>query len=359
MWRNAEGRVAVLLAALFVVAGAGPLELVAQELGRTVDVGATGFDVSRPVLAAACPRGCPWGELGEWVRDAMAPIGYEVILCRNCNLSLGPPLVATRAYPPPLDALAIRIGTTERVNAPLDFGVTSDRALAAAYEGTGNYADDGPYRDLRLLAKIEDPSYLMAAVKADSDIADLRQIAARRMPVRILDSGADGVLEYYGLTPEAVESWGGSIGRPSGLNTDADFDLLIGPNASPANNPEAAYWSAYAHRYKLRFLEFDEDLLDELAQEPGVERVVAKWGLLPGVDRPIPTVARSGQVVFARADLAEEVAYRIAAALDEHQGGLRWYIRAYSYDPTTVWEARGVPLHPGAERYYRERGYMR
>lgn len=358
MWTRLESRGAVLLVALVALAGPAGPGLAAQDLGRTIDVGETGFDVGRPVLASACPHGCPWGELGEWVRDALAPLGYEVILCRNCNLSLGPPLVANRAYPPPLDALAIRIGTTERVNAPVDFGVTSDRALAAAYEGTGNYADDGPYRELRLLAKIEDPSYLMAAVKADSDITDLAQIAERRMGVRILNNGADRVLEHYGLTPEAVASWGGSIGRPSGLDTGADFDLLIATNATPANNPEAAYWSAYAHRYELRFLDFDEGLLDELAGEPGVQKVVAKWGLLPGVDRPIPTVARSGQVVFARADLPEETAYRIAAALDEHEGGLRWYIRPYSYDPATVWRARGVPLHPGAEHYYRERGYM-
>jgi TRAP-type uncharacterized transport system substrate-binding protein len=24
-----------------------------------------------------------------------------------------------------------------------------------------------------------------------------------------------------------------------------------------------------------------------------------------------------------------------------------------------VWQARGVPLHPGAERYYREKGYIK
>jgi hypothetical protein len=359
MWTKTAFRHTTTAALLVSLAVALPARAPAQQLGRTVDVGETGFDVQRPVLASACPNGCPWGELGEWVRDALTPRGYEVILCRNCNLSYGPPLVANRDYPPPLDGLAILIGTTERVNAPVDFGVTSDRALVAAYEGTGNYADDGPYRNLRLLAKIEDPGYLMAAVKADSDITDLAQIAERRIPVRILDSGADRVLEYYGLTPEAVESWGGSIGRPSGLNTDADFDLLIGHNASPANNPEASYWSTYAHSYELRFLDFDEELLTELAEEPGVPRVVAKWGLLPGVDRPIPTVARSGQVVFARSDLLEAVAYEIAEVLDEHEGALRWYIRPYSYDPATVWQARGVPLHPGAERYYRERGYIR
>ncbi len=35
------------------------------EIGKTLSVGETGFDVKRPVLASACPNGCPWGELGS------------------------------------------------------------------------------------------------------------------------------------------------------------------------------------------------------------------------------------------------------------------------------------------------------
>lgn len=87
--------------------------------------------------------------------------------------------------------------------------------------------------------------------------------------------------------------------------------------------------------------------------------MVARWGFLRGVDRPIATVGSSGQVVFARADMPEQVAYDAAKAIDEHRGALRWYIRPYSYDSGTVWRTRAVPLHPGAERYYRERGYLR
>ena len=30
----------------------------------------------------------------------------------------------------------------------------------------------------------------------------------------------------------------------------------------------------------------------------------------------------------------------------------------FSYNIHAVWKAYGVPLHPGAARYYKERGYM-
>ena len=90
-----------------------------------------------------------------------------------------------------------------------------------------------------------------------------------------------------------------------------------------------------------------------------MERVTAKWGLLKGVDRAIPTVARSGEAIFARADTPDQAAYDAAKAIDDHRLALRWYIRPYSYDSRTAWKNFSVPLHPGAERYYREKGYLK
>jgi uncharacterized protein len=330
------------------------------EVGRTVDVGRTGFAVKRPVVAAACPHGCPWGELGDFVQEALKPFGYDVILCRNCNRAEGPRLVSTTALPPPLTAADARVGTVERVNATVDFGITESGILAGAFEGRGaNH--DGAFRNLRLIAKIEDPTYLLVAVKKSSGITDLAQIRDRRLPVKILSTGASSqtVLDYFGLTREAVTSWGGSFGNAMGATADVPFDLIVSDLGSPANNPESAFWTTLSQKEDLYFLGLPEALLQRLVDTNHVERVTAKWGLLRGVDRPIATVARTGEAVFARTDTPEQAAYDVAKAIDQHRGALRWFIRPYSYEPRTVVSNFGVPLHPGAERYYREAGYLR
>jgi uncharacterized protein len=330
---------------------------------ETIEVGETGFAVKRPVMASACAQGCPWGEIGDFVKEAMEPLGYEVILCRNCNRAEGPRIVASAGYPPELGPQDSFVGTTTRVNARVDFGVTESGFLAWAFGGRHTYAEDGPYPNLRLIAKIEDPMYLLVAVKADSDITDLAQIATERRPVKIL--GGDSptsrpVLEHYGLTREAVTSWGGSFGIPILEGANATFDVIVSDLASPANNLESSYWTALSQKHNLRFLELPSELLDQMANDPtlGMRRVVARWGLLRGVDRPIATVARSGEAIFAREDTPEQAAYDVAKAIDDHRGALRWFIRPYSYDPRTVWENLDVPLHPGAARYYREQGYL-
>lgn len=329
---------------------------------RTVDAGATGFSVKRPVLASACEHGCPWGELGDFVKEAMQPFGYDVVLCRNCNLDQGPRIVATDSYPPELGVQDIFVGTTTRVNARVDFGITSSDFLGWAYSGTHSY---GPYKNLRLIAKIEDPTYLLLAVKSDSGISDLSQVAAQKMPVKILGGGSpisQPILDYYGLTQEAVTSWGGAFENALvvGQEDDPPFDIVITELASPANNPESAYWTKITQKHDLKFLDLPASVLHALAADEtlGVTEVVAKWGLLRGVDRPIKTVARSGHAVFARDDMPERAAYDAARAIDEHRSALKWFIRPYSYDSRTVWSNMGVPLHPGAERYYREAGYL-
>ena len=167
--------------------------ILAQE---TIDVGKTGWDVKRPVIAAACESGCPWGELGDYVKKSMEPYGYSVILCRNCNRSYGPRLVSTHDYPPPLDEINLEDGTNVRINARVDFGVTSSAMLSSAYRGTPGSKE--PFSNLRLIAKIEDPFYFLVAVRKESGIKDFSQIKLQHIPVRIM--GSDGnmmsILKY-------------------------------------------------------------------------------------------------------------------------------------------------------------------
>ncbi len=354
------GALALLAACLLMPLSASAQDA-ADDDGHWQEVGETGFGTKRLVLASACVEACPWGELGEFVRDAMAPEGYEIILCRNCNRTEGPRIVGKASFPPPLVEDDLRHGTTTRVKAPIDFGITEASMFAWAYRGEQIYAEDGPYPHLRLLARIEDPTYLLVAVKPELGITSLAEIRERKLPVRIITDfqpSAMPVLEYYGLDRESLESWGGELAGPKDMTSETPFDVVVSSLASPANNPESAFWTTLTVAHDLQFLDLPDDLLDHMVETADMRRVTARWGLLRGVDRSIPTVGRSGEVIFARDDMPDDVAYAVAKAVDENRGELLWFARPYSLDPRTVGTSGGVPLHPGAERYYREMGYM-
>jgi TRAP-type uncharacterized transport system substrate-binding protein len=325
-----------------------------------IDVGKTGWDVKKPVMAAACESGCPWGELGDFVKESMKPYGYSVILCRNCNRWYGPRLVSEHDYPPPLDEINLHDGVDERVDARVDFGVTSSAMLSAAYNGT--LAGRGPYRNLRLIAKIEDPFYFLVAVKKDSGIKDIARIKQQHLPVRIMgaDSNMQTILKYYGMTTDSIKAWGGKTGVTVEEALEGEFDIVAGFLASPSMNPESSLWTTLSQKFDLYFLELPEDLLKLIAQQNvDAEFVEVHNGLLRGINRRIKTLGRSGESIFVRDDTPEQAAYDLARAIDENHGALKWFIRVYTYDPKTVWQNFGVPLHPGAEMYYWEVGYMK
>jgi uncharacterized protein len=327
---------------------------------ETIDVGKTGWDVKKPVMAAACESGCPWGELGDFVKESFRSYGYDVVLCRNCNRSYGPRLVSEHEFPPPLDESNLHDGVDVRVNARVDFGVTSSAMLGAAYNG--KLGNKEPFHNLRLIAKLEDPFYYLVAVRKESGIRDLADIKQQHLAIRML--GADGnmmtILKYYGMTGDDIKSWGGKIGVLPDDAVKGGFDLISGFLASPSMNPESSLWTTLSQKFDLYFLELPEELLKLIAQQNiDAEFVEVHQSLLRGVDRRIKTLGRSGESIFARDDTPDQAAYDLAKAIDENHGALKWFIRIYTYDPKTVWRNFGVPLHLGAERYYREAGYLK
>jgi hypothetical protein len=229
-----------------------------------------------------------------------------------------------------------------------------------AYDGSANFPE-GAFKNLRVIARIEQPEFLMLAVTKESGLTDLRQVRERKMPVRILQGLglAAQVLAYYGLTPKDVEASGGKIYAGNALLKNANFDVIIG-NGVLANNPEGNMWYEMSLKKDLVFLPLPEELRQRLAKEEGVQLVEIPFRYMRGVgDTPVPTVGLSGDFVYGRDDLPDQFTYDVAKALDEQHGQLKWGVVPFSYDPATVADGGGVPLHPGAERYYRERGYLK
>jgi len=135
-------------------------------------------------------------------------------------------------------------------------------------------------------------------------------------------------------------------------------DVIIGW-AALFNAPEYAAWYDAPQQHDFKYLEMPADLRAKLVKEFFLQEHAAPQGLLRGVDRPIATVARDGTAIYGRADMSDTFAYDVAKALDEHQEVFHWRHLPFSYNPHTVSKLGDVPLHPGAAKYYKERGYLK
>ena len=197
--------------------------------------------------------------MAEVVKEAMKPYGFDVQICYNCNGADAPRIVSEARTPPPYrpdpalgEALSPR-------NAPglgaIDFGAVAIQFLRNAYRGTGIYAKEKPRTNLRLIANIQDPSYVLVAAKAETGITDLSQIREKRWPVRILTAGIGGdssrILAHFGLSRQTIEAAGGHVG-----NTPEDrenFDVVIGGGGVMTTAPEWSLWTQISQKFDLHY----------------------------------------------------------------------------------------------------------
>jgi TRAP-type uncharacterized transport system substrate-binding protein len=320
----------------------------------------TGFAVRRPIMAGACPT-CIWGPIAVLTKQALLAYGYDVQICYNCNRQLSVPVVARAMETPPLSERDVELGDPPPPKGRVDFGVTNSHTLWRAYTGDG-YAD-GPQTQLRLIAYIEDLHLIQVAAKRSLELTNLLDVTSKRLKITLALDGSpfmSPIVTYYGL--DALESWGGIIKHGFGGESVAnrtDFDVLITAHGGLAGNIENDLLYEVTQKFDLQFLEFTPELMTRMSERYLLEIVPVPIGLLKGVDRPMMTLARNGQSVYGRQDMPDEFAYATAKALDENRSKLKYLNRPYFYDSATVWKGiGGVPLHPGAERYYRERAYL-
>jgi len=364
MARTRSPIIGVLIVGVLLFAGCLELGMTRRAIAQ--DAAAQpqyGIAVKRPVLQAAC-RYCPWGALGDVVKKAMSFYGYDVAICYACSGEDGVRIVARRLMPPEVSDRQFAEGTALQPQAPTDFGVTNVEYVQRGYAGKEAYQKDGPMTNLRVIARIESPAYLMLAASRSSGITDLRQIAERKMPVRIMAGvvgnlgSIDVIFKYYGFTRQDVISWGGKILSGNALLRNPDFDVIMGVGVL-ANYPEGGMWYEMTQKKDLVFLPVPDQLRQQLVKENGAVLVDLPFRYMRGVgDVAVPTVGFSGIVVYGRDDLSEAFAYDVARALDERRDLIRWTNQPFSYDPMTVADGSGVPLHAGAAKYYRERGYL-
>jgi TRAP-type uncharacterized transport system substrate-binding protein len=280
----------------------------------------------------------------------LAPLGYEVRVEPDASRGRCPGLISA---------------------GKLEFGATQAITTRWAYAGLHRFAADGGFPRLRVIATIMFPAWLAVAARWETGITDLGQVAERRMPVRILGGTGElfePVLAHYGLSRELIESWGGrflpSLAYTPGPNyfttpfvRAGDVDLIM-ENIYAAYTPEMASFLEASVLLNLRYLPFPENLVETICRDYGGEPGFIPYRLHRGVDKPIRSVYRPWQLIFGRDDMPDEFAYLLARTYDENRDAFRQSHIPYSFDPQQVARDNGIPLHPGAEAYYREQGYL-
>lgn len=231
-----------------------------------------------------------------------------------------------------------------------DIGFALGDAAADAIRGTGPFA--APV-DLAALTRTYD-SFVHLVVAADSPVEDVADLRGRRVGLGSQGSGTrqivGRILTTAGIAPDEVTGTDDNLEQSAdGLRhgrLDAFFFVSGIPNSAVAKLSESV---------PIRLVDLGASV-PELTKAYGPEYTV---GPVPtssyGLPRAVDTVSVKNHLVV-HPDLDEDVAYAVTRVMFESQD------RVDRISPEVRQPNLGaaiftspLPLHPGAERYYRER----
>ena len=237
---------------------------------------------------------------------------------------------------------------------------------AAAWNGEDPYTRK--HENLRAIAGGMSLNFFHFYIGADSPYKTMDEIYGQKKAIRIgmSPTGTSDewvfrkVLAHYKTDYKTLEAAGfkffrGSYAEQASQFKDRNVDSVFTFLAVPA----AAVTEASVGR-SLRVMNFPPALLQSLG----------KYGIGSGKIRPgtYPkaananeevTTATAGSVIITNKSLPDEVAYRIAKTIHENLDAFhKVHGSLVSYQLKDAITGTGIPLHPGAAKYYKEKGIM-
>ena len=239
--------------------------------------------------------------------------------------------------------------------------------IVASYMGQDPYKDK--HTDMRLVMNGLGLVHIQFCVPADYPAKSIREVFERKGPLTIGTTPPGGsdewvmrkVFEFYKTTYADVRGRGGKVILVSYTDLvtqyrDRNMDVLFANLAVPG----AAIQEASLGR-KMRILPMEPDLIKYL-EGLGLAKGVVPRGSYKDVvnnDVDIPTITMANTIV-ANAKTPPDVVYDFTKILVGNVDAVRKVHPAFKdFDPKDAVKLANVPLHPGAERAYKEAGLLK
>ena len=240
--------------------------------------------------------------------------------------------------------------------------------LALAVRGTGPFKTPIP---LRAITVIPSPDQLAFAVTEKTGLKSFADIRERRYPLRVSMRGqrdhalhpiVKEVLVAAGFSLDDIVSWGGQVRYDEGLPQNENRLGAVARGEVDMVIDEAVRgWVNSAAGAGMRVLPLDSSMLTKL-KAMGFRRAVIPKARYPKLQDDVPTLDFSGFAVYTHANVPEAVITSICTPLETRKDKIGWQepgpLPLDSMCRDTSDGPLNIPLHPAAERFWRDRGYL-
>jgi TRAP transporter TAXI family solute receptor len=229
--------------------------------------------------------------------------------------------------------------------------------LNAAYNGKGQFAN-APLKNLRALGALY-PETVQLITRADSGINSIKDLKGKS-----ISSGAPGsgqyqlvtdLLKTYGMARTEVTEDSSSFTQAVDKIKDGNLDATLITGGVPV-----AAVTDFAQSHAMKIIPLTGPEVDKLLKEqPFYTQVQLPANSYKGQTSAVPTLAVMA-IWATHEDVDENVAYEVTKALYENTATMgKVHVQGKNISLDTATAVAGVPLHPGALRYFKEKGTVK
>lgn len=237
-----------------------------------------------------------------------------------------------------------------------DFGVAQSDRNYQAYHGEADW-DGKPVTDLRSVFSMH-PETVMLVTREDTGIKKVEDIKGKRINIGNPGSGqrfnAMDVLRIYGIDPEKdIRAEGLQQHEASRALVDRKIDAFFYTVGNPSATVEEPATSV-----DIRMIHLNHDKIKEMVDEnPYYIMTKIPAGTYKGVDYDVETYAVTATVI-TNINVDEDVVYDMTKTVFDNLDQLRESHAAFrNLNPDEMLQGLSAPFHPGAMRYYKEKGW--
>ncbi len=241
----------------------------------------------------------------------------------------------------------------------LEFGIVQSDWQYHAFNGTSRFEEDGPFEGLRAVFSLHPEPFTVVA-RADAGISTFDDLEGKRVNIGNPGSGQRATIE---VVMEAM-GWTTDIFSQATELPPAEQSLALCDNNVDAivytvGHPSGAIQEATTACDTV-LVTVDNEAIRTLVEERDYYRVATiPGGMYRGTDEDITTFGVGATFVSSDA-VSEEVGFQVTRAIFENLDQFTSLHPALeALDPEEmVSDGLSAPLHPGAERYFREAGMI-
>jgi len=240
----------------------------------------------------------------------------------------------------------------------VEMGFAPQDILYDAWHGEGAFNEQ--IRDIRFLLAIAGKNYVIRhgyqlVVPEDSPIQKFSDIKGKRVCLGPAGSGTETkgrrILKAYGLSSEDIKQVYLSYTEAAQAIRNRSLDAA----GFFSSMPTAAV-NELTLQMKVRFIPIEADIASKL-ENYGCKPQWITPKMYSTLKKKVPTIHFGNHAVIVNKNLADDTAYKITKLLFQNREIVeRSNKGARGYDETGIEAVPLTPLHPGAVRYYKEKG---